>query len=167
MLTFSLIAFSYALPTFPVNEENTDHDHVAHFEDFNDLFAGINEILKRDITKEIGDKSVEVGDKFTSEGDDGQLKISIQKFSFGVDSFPLTFKQNNDSVIDDKEITEIKGDFDDSAVYKIETDDSSESTTIKDEEKHLSTLIETTTGKDKNDKLLKSAVAQQPILTTI
>lgn len=67
----------------------------------NDLFQQLNDILKREINKEIKNDSLEIGDKY--KGDDGNIQISINKFSTS-NGFPLSFNPSSDEVLDNKEI---------------------------------------------------------------
>jgi hypothetical protein len=136
----------------------------------NTLFAHINDVLKREITKDIGNETnIEVGDKF--KNDKGQVEISVQTFSFGTDKFPVTFKPSHDEgIVEDKEIIPIKGDFEESAVYKLESEDSTEVSDVTTEKPKQSAAVkksaEATTKLTKVDALLKN-VAQQPILTSV
>lgn len=141
----------------------------------NDFFKEINENLKRDIEKALkNDTDIEVGDKFENKGNNSDTKVSIQSFSIGVDNFPVIFKPKNDSLADDKEITPIKGDFDESvAVYKIENEDSSESSedlSTKAPEKALNKSSTKKTSESswklKNNSSFEEA-SNVPILTTV
>lgn len=146
----------------------------------NDLFKGINEILKRDIIKAFNNETnIAINDKFEHKDNHSETQITIQHFSFDSNKFPVIFKPGNDSVAEDKEITSIKGDFDDSAsIYKIKNEDeptteaaenlkkenskpTTESTPKKSPETKISVLL-----KLYDDKLIKDA-STQPILTNV
>lgn len=113
----------------------------------NDLFKQLNEIIKRDVEKSINNETdIKVGDKFSDKDKNSEAQITIQTFSFAANEFPVIFKPNDVNFTDDKEITPIKGDFDDSiSIFKIENDDSEETTEAPEK---ASTLKSST---DKNE----------------
>lgn len=97
------------------------------------------------------------------------MSVSIQKFSFDNYTFPVTFKPNNDSLVDDnKEITALEGDFDDAVIYKIEIDYPSEETTTIEPEDEATQAVKKAQKKISDEKTtLLKAVEAEPILTTV
>lgn len=102
-----------------------DEDEIKPKLTSNQLFRQLNEILKREITKETKEDSLEIGDKI--KGDDGKLHINIQSFS-SFSSFPLSFKPQDEEVLEDKEIITIVKDFEGSSEYEIKKESSDEIT---------------------------------------
>lgn len=114
----------------PVDRESDNNSNGSGRNGFNDIFQQINFMLHKKILKQVKDDSLEIGDHYT----DGDFSLNVQHFSNG-NSFPVFFNPNSDEdLLDDKEITEIFGDFDDSAEYKINHENSSETTQIDDSE---------------------------------
>ena len=149
----------------------------------NDLFKQLNDILKRDIEKAIANETdIEVGDKFSEKDKNSDTHISIQTFSFAANKFPVIFNPQDANFTDDKEITAIKGDFEDSAsIFKIETDDSEEATKAQEEalkslteknESTATTTLKSTENSTKSstiiqdDKKLVEEASKLPILST-
>lgn len=149
----------------------------------NDLFKQLNTILKRDIEKAFANETdIEVGDKFSEKDKTSDTQISIQTFSFASNKFPVIFQPQDVNFTDDKKITAIKGDLEDSSsIFKIETDNSEEATKAPEKvfksstEKNESTST-TTTSKSidistkssatlKDEKLVEEA-SKLPILST-
>lgn len=116
---FSLISLSVA---WPIAEPTPDESEGRITS--NDLFQQLNELLKREIQKEIKDDSLEVGDKI--KADDGKLQISVQHFS-SFNNFPVSFKPKDDEVLDDKKVVALVSDFDGSSEYEINKESSEES----------------------------------------
>lgn len=148
----------------------------------NDLFKQLNTILKRDIEKAFANETdIEVGDKFSEKDKTSDTQISIQTFSFASNKFPVIFQPQDANFTDDKEITAIKGDLEDSSsIFKIETDNSEEATKAPEKafksstEKNESTSTTTSKSIDistkssatlKDEKLVEEA-SKLPILST-
>lgn len=121
----SLVAFAIA---FPVAD---DEEEASPKVGSNLLFQQLNEILKREITKEVKNDSLEIGDKYTAN--DGTFQIQIQQFSTN-QGFPVFFKPHDEEVLDDKEIVALVSDFDGSSEYEIKKDDSGEVEEVKKED---------------------------------
>lgn len=115
----SLISLSVAWPIADPTPDESEGRITS-----NDLFQQLNELLKREIQKEIKDDSLEAGDKI--KGDNGKLQISIQHFS-SFNSFPVAFKPKDDEVLDDKKVVALVSDFDGSSEYEINKESSEES----------------------------------------
>lgn len=133
-----------------------------------DLFKDLNEILKRDITKAIKNETeIEFGETFTQKSNHSESKISIQKFSFTSNDFPVVFNPGNGSVVEHKEIIPIKGDFDDSSsIYKIQNDSSEEVTNKSNSSESVEKEEKLSTKKSKDEKLISEA-STQAILTNV
>lgn len=135
----------------------------------NDFFKGINEILKQDISKALKNvTNVAAGDKFTQKGNHSESQITVQKFTFTANEFPVIFKSGNKSVTDDKEITLIKGDVESASIYKIENNDdnSSESESESSEESNENRTTEKSKNTKTGDEKLTKKASTQPILLT-
>lgn len=157
-----------------------DDNHNALRISSNDFFSSINDILKREIKKQFSNDPVEIGDKIDTNTDTGHLQLNVEKFSAS-NGFPVFFTPNTDEeVLDDKKITSLVGDFEDSeSAYLIKKEDSSEEDKIKPTTKvsaesstttlkpETSTVIVTQSSTTQNDKLLKDITAQPFILTQV
>ena len=123
----------YSLP-FDDNKENNSTEGRGF--SVNDLFQQINVILEQNIESAIGDSSVEHGDNFTSHKDHGNVQITVEKFEYGVDKFPVTFQpDHDDGSLEDDDIVPLEGDYDEILIFKEECydpedEDSTDTTTI-------------------------------------
>lgn len=142
----SLVAFAIA---FPVAD---DEEEASPKVGSNLLFQQLNEILKREITKEVKNDSLEIGDKYTAN--DGTFQIQIQQFSTN-QGFPVFFKPNDKEVLDDKEIVALVSDFDGSSEYEIKKDDSGEVEEVKKEDSK--SKVETTPKKVSESTTISSS----------
>ena len=148
--------------------------------------------MEQNIQSAIGDSSVEVGDNFTSTKDHGEVQITVEKFEYGVDKFPVTFESNPDTSLENDDVVPLEGDYDETVIFKIEYDEvedetttlaaSDETTTLADSD-DMTTLSDTTIADDSTDnpvpttaqstktvskdKKLLNDVKEQPILTTV
>ena len=139
-------------------------------------------ILEQNIQSAIGDSSVEIGDNFTSGNKNGGVQITVEKFEYGVDKFPVTFQpDHDDDSLEDDDIVPLEGDYDETFIFKeicYDTEDESNSaystdtTTISPEDtedltdKPVSTTTQSPITVSKEKKLL-SDVAEETILTTV
>lgn len=146
----------------PIADDNNNAARISS----NQLFHQLNDILKREITKEV-DESVEVGDKIKS--DDGSFQINIQKFST-FQSFPLSFNKQDTGVLEDKNITSLVSDFDGDSEYKIEKNSSEESSeedsSESDKNKPAGKLGETTVKKSSDNQSTTTTSAAKSSTTT-
>ncbi|XP_070497274.1 uncharacterized protein [Chironomus tepperi] len=177
ILTISLIAIVYSLP-FDDNKENNSTEGRGI--SVNDLFKEINKILEHNIESAIGSSSVEIGDNFTSTKDDGKVQITVEKFEYGVDKFPVTFEpDHSDESLEDDDVVPLEGDYDEVLIFKEEcygpVDESSDAVDTTTTADQSTTIVDTSTvpvttqsptTASKDVKLLND-VAAQPILTTV
>lgn len=133
IVVFSLIVFAKAFPV--ADDEKRDSLKFGS----NLLFQQLNEILKREITKEVKDDSLEIGDKYN--GNDGKFQIQIQQFSAN-QGFPVFFKPKDEEVLEDKVITALVSDIKGLSEYEIKTNDSGE----KEDEITTERISESTTS---------------------
>ncbi|KAL7049450.1 hypothetical protein ACKWTF_003707 [Chironomus riparius] len=153
LLTISMITVVYSLPFDDSKEKNSTEERGFSV---NDIFKQINVILEQNIQSAIGDSSVEIGDNFTSGNKNGGVQITVEKFEYGVDKFPVTFQPDHD---DDS--------LEDDDVVPLE-----DTTTISPQDiealtdKPVSTTSQSPITVSKEKKLL-SDVAEEPILTTV
>jgi hypothetical protein len=163
----------YSLP-FDDSKENNSTETRGF--SVNDIFKQINVILEQNIQSAIGDSSVEVGDNFTSNKEHGNVQITVEKFEYGVDKFPVTFQpDHDDGSLEDDDIVPLEGDYDETLIFKEECYgpedyDSPDTTTIADSklsETSTTNPVPVTTQSPATDKKLLTDVAAQPILTTV
>ncbi|CAH1714183.1 unnamed protein product [Chironomus riparius] len=153
LLTISLITVVYSLPFDDSKEKNSTEERGFSV---NDIFKQINVILEQNIQSAIGDSSVEIGDNFTSGNKNGGVQITVEKFEYGVDKFPVTFQPDHD---DDS--------LEDDDVVPLE-----DTTTISPQDiealtdKSLPANSQSPITVSKEKKLL-SDVAEEPILITV
>lgn len=131
----------------------------------NQLFHQLNDILKREINKDIEGEPVEVGDKI--KGDDGKLHITVQHLS-SASSFPISFKPKDDEILEDKTVVSLLHGFKDGeSEYEIIKDETHHSTSTKAVETSTVAASPTATtpksATDKNTKLLKD-IAEEPVI---
>lgn len=162
----------YSLPVDDKKEHNNTEDRGFSV---NDIFKQINVILEQNIQSAIGDSSVEIGDNFTSTKDDGKVQITVEKFEYGVDKFPVTFEpDHDDESLEDDDIVPLEGDYDEILIFKEEcygpdeeTSDSIDTTTVADINDDKTTTAKPVTTTVKIESKLLTDVASQPILTTV
>lgn len=94
----------------------------------NQLFHQLNDILKREINKDIKNDSIEVGDKI--KGDDGKLHINVQHTS-GFSGFPVSFRPKDEEILDDKKVITLVSNFKGESEYVIKKDHSDPPITTK------------------------------------
>lgn len=151
----SLVAFAIA---FPVAD---DEEEASPKVGSNLLFQQLNEILKREITKEVKNDSLEIGDKYTAN--DGTFQIQIQQFSTN-QGFPVFFKPHDEEVLDDKEIVALVSDFDGSSEYEIKKDDSGEVEEVKKEDSK--SKVETTPKEVSESTTISSSTSSSSTITS-
>lgn len=165
ILTISLITIVHSLP---FDNNSTEGRGFS----INDLFKEINVILEHNIQSAIGDSSVEVGDNFTSSNNDGKVQITIEKFEYGIDRFPVTFQPDHDDSLEDEDKVPLKGDYDEVVIFENNSPESDEEITVPDSidtttiAAEAKSVPKTSNSSNKEKKLLADA-AEQPILTTV
>ncbi|KAL7049451.1 hypothetical protein ACKWTF_003707 [Chironomus riparius] len=152
-----MITVVYSLPFDDSKEKNSTEERGFSV---NDIFKQINVILEQNIQSAIGDSSVEIGDNFTSGNKNGGVQITVEKFEYGVDKFPVTFQpDHDDDSLEDDDVVPLEA-------YSTDTTTISPQDIEALTDKPVSTTSQSPITVSKEKKLL-SDVAEEPILTTV
>lgn len=128
------------------------------------MFQQLNDIIKRELTKEIKNDTLSFGDQIKSQ--DGKLEIDVQQFSFS-QGFPIVFMPQDKDILDDKDIITLLSDFDGSSEYVIKKHSSKEDSSeeLKEAEK-TSTTTKKTNNSPKSEKPKNPKIPEETTIST-
>ncbi|CAO1317965.1 unnamed protein product [Diamesa hyperborea] len=123
----------------------------------NDIFAEINDVLKRDLNEQLHKDAIDFGDKVnTTTSDGGNLQVQVQHFN-SANGFPVFFNQNDDHILDDKKVSQIVEKVDEHVTH---------SDVVKSTESVPTTTASTTTTTLSSTKVSDAPKSTESVSTT-